>query len=179
MQYITSLALVLAVFISMPDASRACSCVAPRAPLVELAASDAVFSAVVKSITPFSTAYGKTHMVKLQVLSRWKGELNTEIYIQTADNSAACGYPFEKGTSYVIYANMYDNFLHTGLCTRTARLEHAEVDLQELGEGERVSTYRPRCGGPTSAVVLQTILFLYVGLLFSRKGRFAFWRRTM
>lgn len=178
MKYITSLVLLLTLLLSLPRKSSACSCVPPPTPLVALAGSDAVFSGVVKSVTPFSTQYGKTHMVKLQVLSRWKGEMDKEIYIQTADNSAACGYPFEEGVSYIVYANLYDNFLHTGLCSRTARLEDAADDLQELDEGEQISTYKPRCGGPTSAVVLQTFLFLSIGMLFSRKGRFMFRHRT-
>ncbi len=98
--------------------------------------------------------------------------MSEEVFVQTADNSAACGYPFKKGESYIIYGSLQDNIMQTGLCTRTNLLENATEDLDELDEGEYVSTYKPRCGGPTSAVVLQTFLFLFVGLAFSKKKRF-------
>ncbi len=170
--YIISLAYVLLMMVSLPALSLACSCIAPRAPLVELGESDFVFSGVVKDITPFSTEFGKTHVVKIQVLSKWKGEVYEEVFVQTADNSAACGYPFREGESYLIYGYLHNNIMQTGLCTRTNLLKNAQEDLDELAEGEYVSTYKPRCGGPTSAVVVQTFLFLFVGMAFSNKKRF-------
>lgn len=168
-KYITALFFLFLLHASTPTQSLACSCIAPAGPLVELGSSDFVFSGVVKSITPINSAHGGNLIVKLQVLSKWKGDLTEEVVVVTANNSAACGYPFEKGTSYLVYGYENQNVMQTGICTRTTRLEDADEDLRDLKAGEEVSTIRPRCGGPTSAAVIQTFMFLMIGIGFLRK----------
>ncbi len=170
-KYIVALFFLVLLHASAPAKSLACSCIAPAGPLVELGSSDFVFSGVVQSITPINAEYGRTLIVKLQVLSKWKGNLTKEVVVVTADNSAACGYPFEKGRSYLVYGYEHENVMQTGICTRTTRLEDADEDLRDLKAGEEFSTIRPRCGGPTSAVVVQTFMFLFIGMFFTRKKR--------
>ena len=71
---------------------------------------------------------------------QWKGETADTIQIQTADNSAACGYNFELGESYLVYAYANDvaanlSDLSVGLCGRTSLVANAEEDIAELNEG--------------------------------------------
>lgn len=58
--------------------------------------------------------------VKLAVQKRWKGKISNEIKIVTAADSAACGFNFEVGKTYLVYASETDGKLSTDICSRTA-----------------------------------------------------------
>ncbi|HEX8286488.1 MAG TPA: hypothetical protein VF556_00745 [Pyrinomonadaceae bacterium] len=76
-------------------------------------------------------------IVKLKAEKSWKGSVSRQITIVTASNSALCGYNFEVGKSYLIYAQDYGtNNLQTNLCTRTAGVSEAKADLKVLGKGK-------------------------------------------
>ncbi len=171
MKYFISVSILLLITLLMPHTAIACSCIAPEGPLEEMSKSDFVFSGIVKRITSNNGPHGITLNVRLQVLSKWKGELPEEVIIETADNSAACGYPFDKGKSYLVYGHLHEGEMSTSICTRTTRLGDASEDLTALGQGEEVSYPQPRCGGPTSAVVIQTFMFLMIGFPILRKRR--------
>ncbi len=155
--------------VSLSSDATACSCIPPRAPLAELSESDFVFAGEVKSITPRSGEYGRMLLVRFKVETKWKGDLNSDIVIETADNSAACGYPFKAGKSYLVYGDIFENVMGTSICTRTNLLENASEDLRDLDAGEEVDS-SPKCGGPTNAVALQAFLFLFIGMSLLRKG---------
>ncbi len=75
--------------------------------------------------------------VKLQAEKSWKGTVPRKITITTASDSALCGYNFEVGQSYLIYAQGASaKDLQTNLCTRTARISDAKADLRALGKGK-------------------------------------------
>ncbi|HEY8559719.1 MAG TPA: hypothetical protein VIL74_04895 [Pyrinomonadaceae bacterium] len=58
--------------------------------------------------------------VKFKVYKFWKGAMKDEIIVTTAANSAMCGFNFETGRRYTVYANDAGNGLQTTICTRTA-----------------------------------------------------------
>lgn len=82
-------------------------------------------------------------VVKLSVERWWKGDIGEEAEMYTMvsrlpDGSSqmhAEDYRFEIGTQYLIYAFGPPERLRTSVCTRTVRIEKAEADLRELGEG--------------------------------------------
>lgn len=76
-----------------------------------------------------------TVLVTFRVSRVFKGELGEEVTVKTAGNSAACGYGFEEGASYVVYARAQDEGLSTGLCSGTKRADDAEADFAVLGAG--------------------------------------------
>jgi hypothetical protein len=115
----------------------ACSCLAPD-PNQSLEQqvteayenSTAVFSAKVLSISENSAEYSKT--IKLKLTKSWKGKFGKSITVTTAMDSAMCGYNFEIGKTYLIYANGKDvKNLSAGLCSRTAQLK-ANEDVKVL-----------------------------------------------
>jgi hypothetical protein len=55
--------------------------------------------------------------------------------VVTAVSSATCGYNFEVGKSYLVYAGTFDGKLNVSLCSRTALIDQAGEDLQALGLG--------------------------------------------
>lgn len=76
-------------------------------------------------------------VVKLRTEKSWKGNVSKRISISTGADSALCGFNFEVGKSYLIYAQGADaNNLQTNICTRTAGLANAKADLKALGKGK-------------------------------------------
>jgi len=129
-----------ALIFAIQQTAFACSCVPPPPPVEALEQSDAVFSGKVLKVERDESGFGK--IVTLRMLRSWKGIQARTVRISTADNSAACGYGFEVGRKYLVYAHGEEE-LHTNICTRTRRLENAGDDLDALGPGTRVGGELP------------------------------------
>jgi hypothetical protein len=77
---------------------------------------------------------GKT--VTIAIVRTWRGLENQEaVTLRTNESGASCGYGFQVGTSYLIYAvGEHDKLLVTS-CSRTRLLSEANEDLAALGGG--------------------------------------------
>ena len=65
-----------------------------------------------------------------------------EITVYTGAGGGDCGYQFNVGTSYLVYASVYNGKIVTGICTSTspaARMQHIIRQLRALQKGERVA----------------------------------------
>lgn len=113
-----------------PATADACSCVSPPPPAQAKESAAAVFEGRVTRIEDPDTQ-PKVHF---QVVRSFKGPSHETLTVRTASNSAACGYGFEEGKSYLVYASD-EGGLTTSLCSRTQPIEHAAGDLSELGLG--------------------------------------------
>ncbi len=116
--------------------SWACDCAPNPPPKEALKKASAVFSAKVVKIEEA----GAQRSVSLEVLRAWKGVEEKKLVVSTAKSSASCGYGFQEGKTYLIYAYKEDKapMLRVSLCSRTQALDKAEGDLKELGEGKPV-----------------------------------------
>jgi hypothetical protein len=114
----------------------ACSCAAPPPPKKALEAAAAVCLAEVVKVEE----EGQSRMVTLKVEKWWKGGDTTELVVSTAKSGAACGYGFQKGQRYLVYAGRSDKDkpLHVSLCSRTRTEKEAQTsgDFKELGDGK-------------------------------------------
>jgi MYXO-CTERM domain-containing protein len=100
-----------------------------------LSSSHAVFTGEVIDIQPNeATRFGGLE-VTFRVRQLWKGDPNPEIKVHTAGSSAACGYTFLEGETYLVYA-VRDNAdpMRVSLCSRTTPIESAKEDLRFLGK---------------------------------------------
>jgi len=127
----------------------ACTCFAPF-PKFSLRArvmkarneAQAVFTGKVLEITEDPETLSV--VVKLRVGRVFKGSLPEEISIVTAWSDGICGYRFEIGESYLVYANgPNESSLGTSICQRTAKLSNAANDLKVLGSGKVVAKIKP------------------------------------
>ena len=76
-------------------------------------------------------------VVKFRVDKSWKGNVSKQMTITTGADSAMCGYNFEVGKSYLIYAQGSDtSSLQTNICTRTAQYAAAKADIKVLGRAK-------------------------------------------
>ena len=130
----------------------ACTCASPYpTPSLKtqvrtaLSEARAVFSGKVLEVTDDPQALSV--VVRLRVERVWKGSPGREVRLVTGRGGGDCGYSFEVGGSYLVYA--YESGaggLGTNICQRTARLSEAAKDLQVLGKGRGAARQPVRKG---------------------------------
>ena len=134
-----SLALTLFLLASA-DRSFACSCEASlesKKKQVQKAFtnSGAIFSGEVIEVYE-SSADKNSLLVKFKVAKLWKGELKREIIITTNKESSMCGYGFEVGEKYLVYAKRLKNDLFVDNCSRTTNFSN-QGDVKYLTKLKR------------------------------------------
>ena len=124
------------------EAGFACTCAPSKGPTEELELAAAVFSGKVVGIKRHKQAediFARVEVV-LRVERVWKGVEGATVSVFTSPHSAACGYDFKGGRTYLVYAHKNaEGRLSTGICGRTRRLKDAGEDLKELGAGREVA----------------------------------------
>ena len=120
----------------MSSAVLACDCDTPPAPKVALKQADAVFAGKVLDVQPLEKGEYPV-LVRVQVEANWKGADKPEMVLQTGPGYADCGFPFETGRRYLIYAFALkgEKNLIATICSRTKGLADAQEDLDALGPG--------------------------------------------
>ncbi|NEQ22085.1 MAG: hypothetical protein F6K28_23390 [Microcoleus sp. SIO2G3] len=141
------LVIATSLFVLSANAAIACSCF-PTRPQESFQNSEAVFSGRVVDVTEQSPAERRPGRrnedqnfltgvkVTFEVSEVWKGNNQRRLVVSTSDSSASCGYSFQEGQEYLVYASEEDAQLKTGLCSGTKRLSDARADLAMLGEGQ-------------------------------------------
>ena len=71
---------------------------------------------------------------RFRVERSWKGVATEEVLVIT-DGSAESPH-YRLGEKYLVFAGTRDSKFFTGMCSRTKKLEYAQGDLQQLGEGK-------------------------------------------
>lgn len=109
----------------------------PPPPQEAMASSAAVFEGTVTDVRgPKGEAQQGDNEITFRIGRRFKGAEADTVTVTTASNSAACGYAFEQGRTYLVYAHDGgDGRLSVSLCSRTAPIEDAADDLAALGGG--------------------------------------------
>ncbi|HYE17438.1 MAG TPA: hypothetical protein VEA69_03280 [Tepidisphaeraceae bacterium] len=126
---------LIALVLHVPVAV-ACSCLPNPPPAEALKAAGAVFLGKVTAIDRGAGQFaGLT--VTIEVDRTWKGPGEKTLTVNTASDGAMCGFTFEVGKSYVVYAHAEGKALSTSICTRTAHVDAAGEDLKALGEGKK------------------------------------------
>jgi hypothetical protein len=123
------------------DCAHACSCGAPAGTPQELvnyaeSKSETVFAGEVVDSGNLGSPYrfsSETATVTLRVSKVWKGEAREKIEVTTVVDEASCGFPFQEGEEYLVYA---PKNMEIALCGETKPLSIAGQDLEVLGAGE-------------------------------------------
>jgi hypothetical protein len=129
----------------IPIGASACTCDLPfpvktvKQQVVEARKqSKAVFSGeVVEVIADPQIAYVE---VKFRVEKYWKGVLTNEVTVVTGRGSGDCGYRFEVGAHYLVFAYGAGKKFGTNICQRTKGLAEAAEDLKLLGKGKPLTS---------------------------------------
>ncbi|PRP91812.1 hypothetical protein ENSA5_52490 [Enhygromyxa salina] len=134
---ILSLTLLPAALVLAPSEAAACSCIPTPGALESARDSDAVFAAKLVSVSDAPKAGPhdlETKNVTFEVTRTFKGQLDAQININTAANSAACGRNYgDPGSEWLVYARIDDQGqARDNLCSRTRPLADAAADIVEL-----------------------------------------------
>jgi hypothetical protein len=73
--------------------------------------------------------------VTLRVSEVWKGPEQGTLEVRTHSQGSACGYHFEEGKEYLVYAYGKEAPFKTDACTETKPLPEASPDFEALGNG--------------------------------------------
>ena len=68
------------------------------------------------------------------VSKTWKGPYRRDLVVSTLRSESMCGYPFEEGNRYLVYASIEERGPTTSICTRTAPVVEAAKDKNKLEE---------------------------------------------
>ena len=161
--------ILLALMLAQPRPASACSCVPPDPPPVAFTNAHAVFVGGVTAINdptwlartlpflPIVYSSADPVLANFQVGDSWKGVTTTTVAIRTAVSGASCGYTFDVGKQYVVYAYQYNGELETSICTRTSEVALATADLNYLSTLPKLAL-TPTASSPT-------LFYIVVGLL--------------
>jgi hypothetical protein len=131
-----------------------------------MAESDVVFRGKLLS---FEDQEGTGFLATFQVLTLWKGPLVDPLLVTTGASSAECGYAFEVGQVYIVYALGQVPDLSTNTCTRTTLDDAAEASAlgDPIWEAPRVEAFvRSDTDGQTGLNItdaIRTLEFLFSG----------------
>jgi hypothetical protein len=125
-----------------------CDCVMPRPVAEEREASAAVFAGTVLGSRDTTIAFdGRPYWMRavtFRVDRAWKGVDAETATVLTGSGGGDCGYGFEAGKPYLVYAGRWRGEagapLATSICTRTGALSLAGSDVRELGPPVRTWT---------------------------------------
>lgn len=156
----SAMVLMIGAVVWWPASASACSCVPMPSPQEAFTESDAVFRGRVIKIEPKADAAAWEQsswyrQVQLRLTTSWKGTNQRLITITTEQAGSACGYRFEVGREYIIYAHrsrpegrdtqaesspdaLYPTEFFTTSCTRTAPVQGAKEDLGHLKSKPKV-----------------------------------------
>lgn len=119
---------------------QACSCMSPGTPCESYGTANAVFVGTAVSVRELERPKpGETETwyyeraFKFTVEQSYLGIDGTEVEILTGSGGGDCGFQFQIGGRYLVYAHSYQNRLSTSICTRTKSFASANEDLAFLG----------------------------------------------
>ncbi|MDZ4290177.1 MAG: hypothetical protein U0984_19580 [Prosthecobacter sp.] len=142
----------------------ACSCSTSAPPLKAMARTDCVFTGKVTMLKEIENPVRLA--ATITVTKRLKGEMPDTVLVTTGFGGGDCGFPFEQGESYLIYAQRQkDGILYTNICMRTGFLKDAATEILEL-EG-RLPKLRHPSTPPSLRLVGKIEDAGYNGLIFS------------
>ncbi len=154
-----------------PNAVFACSCVADISQKDSFNQAKAVFSGKVLSIQDKGRI-----SAAIQVEETWKGATAGVVTVATGRDDGDCGFDFQTGEKYLVYAydasRDYQAGLGTNICQRTKLLAQADEDLKMLGPG---GTLLKKPAGPlldeygaynalwsAALLILAVVMFAYI-----------------
>ena len=158
---LSPLALILALA-AAPSTARACSCVTvvspatlmlsdgkPAPTMQDVEGADVVFAGEVIDVRPKPSGdpaadqfFVAGRVTRFRVTRYWNNRVDREVTVETGFAGGGCGFVFEKGKQYLVFARK-DNkqILTTSICTRTTSIAQVpdvwKAMIRAAGEGRK------------------------------------------
>ena len=177
-RFFPALLLLLGVLLAHSETAQACSCV-QATPAESADRAELIFLGTVgeTALTNRGRTVSSADPVRVtfDVQTVYKGEADATLTLETARDSASCGYAFQVGGSYLVYARAVDGKLTTDLCSGTKPEFEATADLTFLGGGTVVGNLSGTGFPAWIGIVLATGVgaLLLAGLLAAINSRIA------
>ncbi|MCI0352059.1 MAG: carboxypeptidase regulatory-like domain-containing protein [Acidobacteriales bacterium] len=127
---------LLATFVVFSLPALACSCmgVGPACEEIFKSHVDAVFLGRVHHVASDVVKFFESpeNVVTFKVIESYKGTPADAIQVRTATSGAACGFHFEVGQDYVVYAHENKGKLYASICSRTLPVKNVADELPYL-----------------------------------------------
>jgi hypothetical protein len=128
--------LLFAAMLTGPPETFACSCIG-GVPLCETFwKTPVVFAGEVLEIrkTPneLGSGYLPDRLVRFRVDEAWRGDVSGAIEIRTGSGGGDCGFDFQTGQRYLVFAHQWKGALSTNICSPTKLLSDAKEALAFL-----------------------------------------------
>ena len=163
MRILNSLLLVALASLSGP--AWACTCIPPGTTAHEFKQSTHVFVGVVTTVEyveppppihlnwfesliedirsvftgrkglPKPVRFNPYNVFTFNVQEQFKGARSQVLSLREAPDSAACGYSFERGKTYVVYAQTHQGNLVSGICSLTGQVTDSRTGISQLRAG--------------------------------------------
>ncbi|HEU4813528.1 MAG TPA: hypothetical protein VFS99_04795 [Xanthomonadaceae bacterium] len=118
--------------LALPTDALACSCVPPQ-PVPE--AVDDATRVFVGEVVDAERIDPLHRRVTFHATEHFKGSPVEKIQLTTASDGVMCGYPFNEGSTYVVYAYGEEGDLGTGSCSRTTlAIEGSDLEVLRAGK---------------------------------------------
>jgi hypothetical protein len=168
------LVILACIVLIKPKPALACSCLAPPSASAALAGSTAVFAGRVVRLELSNEPDGFNSQVKVTIEAAqvWKGAAQIRPVVQTDISGAGCGYDFRLGEEYLVYAHGQDSRLYVSLCSLTKPLANATLDLQALGNGQRVLAEGVNFTIPVIVIGIVLLSLIIVITILRRSARY-------
>jgi hypothetical protein len=125
---------VVLLGLALSAAAQGCSCL-PPAVCRSLWEADVVFAG--KAVSKASAGSG-TAAVTFEVSETWRGAAAARMEVRTSTAAAMCGYAFQLGREYLVYARQEGGQWVTGLCSGTKPMVDASEDQRFLRRAGRL-----------------------------------------
>jgi hypothetical protein len=123
-----------------PAAVEACSCL----PIEDVTKEFDKYAVIFLGEAVEERAAGEhSREAAFRVAQVWKGQRAKRLTVGSASQAAACGYPFQAGRHYVVFAHATRATLSTNSCSPTARMKVAEELIGKLDRHFGVKTTLP------------------------------------
>jgi hypothetical protein len=157
---------IVAMMLASPAPATACDFPDPPAPETALDEANAVFSGELVSIeSAANDPSGQYVSATFEVERAWKGIDASPVSVETHGDAATCGFPFEKGRSYLVYAQSDGSPLTTSQYQPTKPLENAGDDLDVLGDGVLVEAQADEGNDPADEGFNPGVVILLIVIL--------------
>ncbi len=125
-----------------PRPASACQCIGDVPLCQSFWQADAVFSGEVLSFENVDPEQPLSRRIaRIRVDRIWRGGVQGTVPVTTGAGGGDCGYPFRRGSTYLVYAHRTkDGGLTTNICSPTKLLDKAGADLAYFKEAEKPSS---------------------------------------
>ena len=152
----------------VPGRAMACSCMSPPPFEKSVKQADAVFVGEVASSAPVDGRQRFMGMMSDELVAYGfaveevvAGDVGSSVEVITHSSSATCGFPFQEGDRYVVFADEREGRLETYLCSRTEPINETVTFGGETPVGEtqaETSTDTETDAGPPTMLLLGAAL---------------------